>query len=234
MYSNQILNKIALALDFSTKEEVVKLLEELNPKPKILKIGLQLISSLGIKEAVVLLKQLCPSASIFLDLKLYDIPNTISKAIENFKNLEIDYLTVHILGGHKMLKQALKASENKVNLVGVSILTSYSEEEFSNSFFHPANELKTITLKLCELAVSAGLNWIVASPQESVFIKERFKDLKIITPGIRLTESNIGDQQRIDTPRSAIEKGSDMLVIGRPIYSAKNPNEIWEKVLSLY
>lgn len=224
-----MLKQIALALDIASEEKISQLLNQLKPKPQIIKIGLELISALGIERALSLIYSLAPESQIFLDFKLHDIPNTVCKAIKPLlKYKQIKYLTVHTLGGQKMLSEALKATEGQINLIGVTVLTSHSEQEIEKEL---KIKLSDLSQNLVQTAHEAGLNWLVASVWECQAIKQKYTNFKIITPGIRLSEDNMQDQARIASPQMALKHGSDIMVIGRPIYEAQNPQAVWEAII---
>jgi len=149
---------------------------------------------------------------IFADLKLNDIPNTCASAVKAIKDLKINYLTIHISSGLNALKAAKKVS-GKINIVGVSILTSLDNKALKEIGFN--KDVKRLILHQAKLAKKAKLDAIVCSAQEVKTVKKIFKK-EIITPGIRFgTKSN--DQKRILTPKKAFKNGSDWIVIGRPI-----------------
>lgn len=224
-----MLKHIALALDIDSEEKITELLNKLEPKPQIIKIGLELIAALGIEQALNLVYNLSPESQIFLDFKLHDIPNTVYKAIKPLlKYKQIKYLTVHTLGGQKMLSEALKATEGQINLVGVTVLTSHSETEIEKEL---KIKLFDLSQNLTQTAHSAGLTWLVASVWECQAIKQKYANFKIITPGIRLSEQDQQDQARIASLQTALEQGSDIMVIGRPIYQAQNPQAVWKAII---
>ena len=223
------MHRVALALDFSDKKKLSVVLSRLDPKPKILKIGLQTVSALGIKESISLIKALSPESDIFLDLKLHDIPNTVSKTIENFRDLGIKYATVHALGGRKMLTEANKAAENQINIIAVTVLTSHSSEELNEII--DKDNIQSYSLRLAYLAKDSGITWFVSSAHECTLLKSNLKDIKLVTPGIRLPNDATGDQSRIMTPSEALKAGSDMLVIGRPIYDSQDPAKAWDSII---
>ncbi|MDJ0624879.1 MAG: orotidine-5'-phosphate decarboxylase [Candidatus Caenarcaniphilales bacterium] len=225
------LDCIALALDFSAEDKVIDLLKSLNPKPSILKIGLELCSVFGIERAVELCKAHSPNSKIFLDLKLHDIPNTVGKTILGIKNnfgTDVNYLTVHTLGGAEMIKASVEAGVGKITIIGVSVLTSHSAENFRNDF---GIDLGTLSKKLLKVGVDNGLKWFVSSPQEIISIKASYPSVKLVTPGIRKEGASLQDQKRVATPRRALELGADMLVLGRSITQAENPNSSWIELI---
>ena len=163
---------------------------------------------------------------IFLDLKLHDIPNTVKKSIEGLISLPIDMMTIHTSGGLEMMKAAKKAvSVTNIKIFGVTALTSLSDEDTSTIFQRTAsNQVKA----MLDLAQEAQIDGVVCSPHELDLVIER-KSLLSITPGIRLSES-ADDQSRVMTPKDAISKGADYIVIGRPITNAPNISDALQEI----
>jgi orotidine-5'-phosphate decarboxylase len=163
---------------------------------------------------------------IFLDLKLHDIPNTVKKSIEGLISLPIGMMTIHTSGGLDMIKAAKKAvSDTNIKIFGVTALTSLSDEDTSTIFQRTAsNQVKA----MLDLAQEAQIDGVVCSPHELDLVLER-KSLLSITPGIRLSES-ADDQSRVMTPKDAISKGADYIVIGRPITNAPNISEALQEI----
>ena len=150
---------------------------------------------------------------IFADLKLHDIPNTCSSTIRVIKDLDIDYLTIHISSGLEALRTAKLASGKKIKLIGVSILTSLDNKALKEIGFN--KNVKQIVVNQAKLANKAKLDAIVCSAQEAKIVRKVFKK-EIITPGIRLN-SKKNDQKRVLTPKEAFRNGADWLVMGRDI-----------------
>ena len=163
---------------------------------------------------------------IFLDLKLHDIPNTVKKSIEGLISLPIGMMTIHTSGGLEMMKAAKKAVEDSnIKIFGVTALTSLSDDDTSVIFKRTAsNQVKA----MLDLAQEAQIDGVVCSPHELDLVVAR-KSLLSITPGIRLYESS-DDQSRVMTPKDAISKGADYIVIGRPITNAPNIGEALQKI----
>ena len=163
---------------------------------------------------------------IFLDLKLHDIPNTVKKSIEGLISLPIGMMTIHTSGGLDMIKAAKKAvSDTNIKIFGVTALTSLSDEDTSTIFQRTAsNQVKA----MLDLAEEAKIDGVVCSPHELDLVVER-TSLLSITPGIRLSES-ADDQSRVMSPKDAISKGADYIVIGRPITNAPNISEALQEI----
>lgn len=217
--------KIAVALDnVDNLETLSKLVEATAPYVDIFKIGLELYTRYG---PSVLNSVRNAKKEIFLDLKFHDIPNTVSKAVQSAADLEVNYLTLHTSGGLEMLKAAQEAAEkfgkSRPKLLGVTVLTSISEDTLRNQLkvnLTPADYV----VNLASLAKDAKLDGIVCSASDLSFVKSTVtNNFEIVTPGIRPSGSSVHDQKRIATPKSAMEQGATVLVIGRPITESTNP-----------
>jgi orotidine-5'-phosphate decarboxylase len=220
-------DKIIVALDVPTKTEALKLVEKLRDQISCFKIGLQLYTAEGPEIARAVL---ATGAKVFLDLKLYDIPNTVAKAVESACRLGVQMLTIHLSGAHEMIRAATAARANNVLLLGVTVLTSATEETLREIGIQ--DKVDDQALRLAKLGVAAGIDGVVASPREIKTLRREFGDrIKIVVPGIRPSWSEPGDQKRTMTPREALEAGADYLVIGRPIAAHSNPREATKRIL---
>ena len=206
---------IIVALDEHEQAKFDKVLNQLNPDLCLVKIGSVSFNSLG-REAIE--KAADKGFDIFLDLKLHDIPNTVKKSIQGLTDLPIKMMTVHISGGLKMLQASIEAvKDTNIKIFGVTALTSLTDTDTKNIYRRIVKEQVKSMIKL---AIESNIHGVVCSPQELSLIKNS-SDLLTITPGIRI--NNLGDDQaRTMTPKQAIDKGSDFLVIGRPITSSIN------------
>jgi len=216
MPKETIKDKIIVALDMPDFGRAKKLVKLLYPKIKIFKVGSQLFTMRG-PDAVQMVKDV--GAEVFLDLKFFDIPNTVANAVKEAVKLDVFMLTLHITGGDAMLKAAVEARNSEAELlnkrrpllVGVTVLTSQSV-----SAQH--------VLRLAKIGLGCGLDGIVCSAREAASLRKEIKrDFLIVTPGIRLEDSKRDDQKRVATIEEAIKAGSDYLVIGRPIVEARFP-----------
>ena len=214
--------QLILALDIEDRTQAIELVKQAGYELEWVKIGLQMFTRYGpdyVREIAGLGKR------IFLDLKLHDIPNTVAKAIASVSNLPIDMLTIHTCGGREMMEWAVKAQqENKPDLLllGVTVLTSMDDETLAEIGVKrtAAEQVSALTA----LANKAGMSGLVCSPHEAASVKATHGDqFKLVTPGIRPVGANAGDQKRIMTPQLAAEQGADYIVVGRPIYQAKDP-----------
>jgi len=203
-------NKIFIACDSTNILKIRSIIRDTqNTKFEIgYKFGLEFFNSKKGRYFISKLKD----KSIFVDLKLHDIPNTCVSTIKALKDLNINYLTIHISAGLNTLKACKKIS-GKIKLVGVTILTSLNNKSIKEIGFN--KKIKQLVLHQARLAKKAGLDAIVCSAQEAQIVKKIFKK-EIITPGIRF-DTKTDDQKRVATPKQAYKNGSDWLVIGRPI-----------------
>lgn len=218
---------IIVPLDASY-ERSITLAKIFNPELCRLKVGNQLFTSTGPR----VVEELCSLGyEVFLDLKFHDIPNTVFEAVRSAAELGVWMLNIHISGGSSMLKHAKMALDSYKNpplLIGVTMLTSLSDEDVNEIGIA---DISSSILNLAKLAKEQNLDGVVCSPQEVSEIKKSFGDNFIaVTPGIRpiLTDD---DQIRVSTPKEALENGSDYLVIGRPITSSPNPLKSLEDIL---
>ena len=203
-------NKIFIAIDTKSQKKAKSLIDQCKPKNfKIgYKFGLEFLNSKNGRNFISKLKK----KIIFADLKLHDIPNTMSSTIIALKDLKINYLTVHISSGIKALREVKKVSGN-IKIAGVTTLTSLDNKDL-RSIGHKKSLKEIVTLQT-KLARKAKLDAVVCGPQE-VKIVRKFFNKEIITPGIRIS-SKVNDQKRVMTPRSAFKQGSNWLVMGREL-----------------
>jgi orotidine-5'-phosphate decarboxylase len=230
-------SEIMVALDFPTVNEALHLVEKLEGFNPFLKIGMQLFY-LGGPALIDQLKQ--RGFSIFLDLKLHDIPNTVKGAAQSLTSLEVDIFTIHCAGGQKMMEAALEGIDKGLasgqhhipKVVGITQLTSTSQETMNQEMGIPGT-IENSILNYADLATKSGLNGVVCSPLEVRMIKETCGEGFItVTPGIRPLDSLINDQVRVTTPKEAARLGSDYLVIGRAITQAEDPVVAYETILN--
>ncbi len=223
--------ELVVALDLPSKEENLKLVKELKGLPIWLKVGLRSY----IRDGASFLKEIKesdPDFKIFLDLKLYDIPNTTTTAAVEIAKLGVEMFNLHISAGEKTLKtvvKRLKELPKKPLVLGVTALTSFSKEEFEKIYNAP---LEKKVKEFAKLGHKAGLDGVVCSVYESLMIKKEtsFKFLTL-TPGIRPFGEEKGDQVRVATLEDAKKAKSDFIVVGRPIYNASNPKKVVERIL---
>ena len=217
---------IFVACDVSTQKEVVNLLELIHEDISGIKIGLQYITQRSPEEIRELSKFKKP---IFYDGKFFDIKNTLVESIKSLKSLNVNYATVHLLNGLDALKSANKAAQEiNLNLLGVSVLTSFNDYDLESLGFN--NKVENQVKRLIEIAMEAKLYGVICSPLEIKMIKEIAPKLKCFTPGIRMEDTK-DDQKRTMSANEAIKEGSDCLIIGRPITKG-NPKKNIIDILS--
>lgn len=228
------MGKIYLALDFPNWEESKNFLDKHDLAGVPVKVGMELFYREGI-DVIKRLKE--DNHSIFLDLKLHDIPTTVYRSMKNLANLGVDLVNVHALGGSEMIKRAKEGlqsgqvSSQATKLIAVTILTSMNKEQMNKELLL-AGQLEDHTVSLAELANNNGADGVVCSVHEAAAIKEACGDeFLTVTPGIRLKSSAKDDQVRVATPSFARENKADMLVIGRSITKAINPKAAYEQAL---
>lgn len=217
---------IIFPLDVPSLEEAKQYIECLSEYVGMFKVGLELFIKSG-HEIIRFIKS-TGKAKIFLDLKLHDIPATVSRAMEKIADLGVTFATVHCGENKAMLKAAVEGSSGRVEVLGVTVLTSVSSENiktagFKNEF---SSDISRLVMKRAVMAKEAGCSGVICSGHEARMIKKNIgKNFIAVTPGIRPGWDNVvkDDQQRIMTPARAINNGSNYLVIGRPIRDAKDP-----------
>lgn len=221
-------DKIIVALDVPTKEKALLLVNQLRQEISFFKIGLQLYTAEGpeIVRAV-----LTTGAKVWLDLKLYDIPNTVGRAVESACTLGVQMLTIHLSGGSEMIRAATAARSNNALILGVTVLTSSTEQTLREIGI--TDSVEDEVMRLARLGTTAGIDGVVASPHEIRTLRREFGDrIKIAVQGIRPTWAEPGDQKRFMTPREALQAGADYIGIGRPITRHPNPREAVAGILA--
>ena len=221
--------RLIVALDFHNIDDVKRLVNDLGESVNYYKVGMELFYSVG-AGVVSFLKG--EGKNIFLDLKLHDIPNTVAGGLCSLMNLGANILNIHANGGYTMMKTAaerLKAEAERLQidrpkLIAVTVLTSINQEDWESLGYQ--SQMRDQVVTLAKLAQKAGLDGVVASPQEAKAIREACGvDFMIVTPGVRPAGAAINDQSRIATPAQALQNGATHLVVGRPIIAAENPRE---------
>ena len=217
---------IFVACDVSSQKEILDLLGLIHEDISGIKIGLQYITQRSPEEIRELSRFNKP---IFYDGKFFDIKNTLVESIKSLKDLNVKYATVHLLNGLDALKAANQAAQDiNLNLLGVSVLTSFGDEDLEKLGFN--NRVEDQVKKLIKIAMEANLYGVICSPLEIKMIKKIAPNLKCFTPGIRMGEVK-DDQKRTMNANEAIKEGSDCLIIGRPITKG-NPKENIKNILS--
>ena len=231
----KVCDRLIISLDVSSKKEVINLCKKINNSVTTLKLGLELIYSNGLS-IIDTIKSF--GYKVMLDAKLMDIPNTISNAVAAITKLGVDKITIHTLGGERMLKDAksrLREECYKINitapmLFAVTILTSLDSGDLINLGFK-ADPLHSV-LNLAKIAVESGIDGIICSPDEVKSIRESLgSNFYIATPGIRLPEDLKSDQKRFSTPSKAIKDGADYIIVGRSITLKENITDAVKNIL---
>jgi orotidine-5'-phosphate decarboxylase len=228
-------NPILVALDVPGGEKALDLARELAPVVGGFKVGSELFTSAG-PEIIRAIR--ATGAVVFLDLKFHDIPNTISKAVAAATRLDIQMLTIHTSGGLDMMRAAEASARDTARkldrpaplVLGVTVLTSMDGGTLSELGWKP--DVGKQVERLAELAVRAGLRGLVCSPLEIARLRQILPEaIELVTPGIRTGAEEADDQKRTLTPKEAMEAGASWLVVGRPIYAARNPRKAAESIV---
>lgn len=226
-------DRLIFALDVPTAEEARRYIRSLSGAVGLFKVGLELFVRDG--RQVIDEIRAAGEAGVFLDLKLHDIPGTVSRAMKNIAGLGVRLATVHCAGQRDMLRAAVDGAGGRVGVLGVTVLTSVSVRDIQEAgFAEPyARDLSALVLKRADLAAECGLDGVVCSPLEAAAVKHRLgREFMAVTPGIRPSGEVVGgdDQQRVLTPAAAIRNGADYIVVGRPIRDAGDPREAAERI----
>lgn len=220
----QFNSKIIIACDFEDKSKLFSFLKNFGDKKLFLKLGMQILY----KEGLDLISEIKSMGhDVFVDLKILDIPNTSKNAITSLLKHNPDLITVHSLGGRKMLEEVADAvKDSETEIVAVTILTSLNQNEVDE--LNISKKIEDEVKDLIQIAKESGIKYIVSSANESNIVRE--KNLFSITPGIRLAGDSNDDQSRVLTPVKAMEAGSNLLVIGRSITNSSNPLQTYENI----
>lgn len=211
-------DRLIVGLDVPTIEEARAMVDTLGDTVSFYKIGMQQVFAGGLGLASELIDQ---GKQVFLDMKLLDIPNTVSKAIENIARLGVTFTTVHAYD-HVMMAAVEARGSSDLQILGVTVLTNMDDSDLERmGIGMTAGEL---VLTRAKTALALGMDGVIASPHEAAAIHAIVGDkLKIVTPGIRLAGADVQDQKRVMTPTLAISAGSDYLVVARPVIQADDP-----------
>ncbi len=229
-------NPIIVALDLSSAEAALAMAREVAPSVGAFKIGSELFTAAG-PGIVRAIRE--TGASVFLDLKFHDIPNTVAKAVASATRLDVQMLTVHAGGGVAMLQAAETAAQETARslgrpvplVLGVTVLTSLDSNELAEIGF--AADTGRQVERLAGLAARAGLRGLVCSPLEIARLRKIIPpQMQLVTPGIRAASDTAGDQKRTLSAAEAMAAGANWLVIGRPICAAKHPRAAAEQILA--
>lgn len=226
--------ELCVALDLPSKEENLALVEKIKHYDVWLKVGLRTYIRDG-EAFLQALKAINPNFKIFLDLKLYDIPNTMADAAESIMGLGVDMFNVHASAGRRAMKEVmdrLSKYEERPIVLAVTALTSFAEDEFTAVY---ESSIASKADQFAKDAHECRLDGVVCSAFESESIKNiTAKEFMTLTPGIRPFGEDAGDQQRVADVAFAQSAKVDFIVVGRPIYKAENPAEVVEKILAQF
>lgn len=221
---------VIIACDFSSKEKTFEFLDRFTGKKPFVKIGMELFYSEG-AEIVREIKR--RGHKIFLDLKLHDIPNTVKKSMAVLSALDVDICNLHASGTSAMMKAALEGLTREDGtrplLIAVTQLTSTDQEALEKDLLIK-EPIDKVVMHYAKTAMLSGLDGVVCSPLEAQKVHEVCgKNFLTVTPGVRFSDGDVGDQKRVMTPADAKKVGSDYIVVGRPITAAEDPVAAYER-----
>jgi len=218
------------AVDTNDKDKALALCSHIAGLDIGIKLGLEFFNSYG-PQGVKEIQDQYPNTPIFLDLKYHDIPNTVAGAIRAVTNIvRPAYLNLHAAGGRSMMQAAKEACPGEIKLLAVTILTSLNQDEITEVGYQ--NDVSAQVQQMAKLTQDSGLDGVVCSSHEIKLIRQSCgSDFALMVPGIRPAGSDTNDQQRIMTPKDALDKGATHLVIGRPITKADDPKQAAQDIL---
>lgn len=225
-------DKIIVALDTAERARLDFLISELKGSASFVKVGMESFYTFGSD----LIKELKDNGfKIFLDLKMHDIPNTVSQTTKALAKLDVDMINLHAAGGIEMMTRASRSyREYKSNglMIAVTQLTSTSQKVLQNEIGIQNSTMEETILHYSKIAKTSGMDGVVCSAHEVTHLKSELGlNFKCVTPGIRPSNKNTDDQVRVMTPKQAVQAGSDFLVIGRPITMALSPKQAYTTIL---
>ena len=222
--------QVIIALDVPTLDEALALVDSLGDETDFYKVGLELFTREGPSVVQALATR---DKRIFLDLKLHDIPNTVARAVARARDLDVDFLTIHTMGGRPMMGAAAEVAGTDLTLLGITVLTSLTASDLEDSWGREVDSIEDEVVRLARLAQESGVGGVVASVREAASIKEAVGSaLVVVTPGIRLAGDDAHDQARVSTPAEAVASGADYLVVGRAVTQADDPVAALEALLA--
>jgi orotidine-5'-phosphate decarboxylase len=219
-------DRLIVALDVPSLDAAQAVVARLGDAVTFYKIGYQLAFAGGLDYAPKLVQS---GKRVFLDLKLHDIGNTVAAGVKSVSRLGASFLTVHAFP--QVMRAAVDARENGLRILGVTVLTSLSDADLAKAGY--AATVRELALLRAEQACEIGMDGLVCSSEEVGMLRERVGNkLVLVTPGIRPSGVDAGDQKRIATPQAAIGAGADYLVVGRPIIEASDPKAAAEGIVA--
>lgn len=229
-------NRLIIALDVPTIEDVTRIVDTVGDAVDCYKVGMEAFYGMG---HTVLAQLASRNKKVFVDLKLHDIPTTVSKTVKALCQFSPAFITLHAAGGVKMLKAAMEEADlwaartqrPRPKLLAITVLTSLGERDWVEIGYQ--SPIRESVLRMAVMCKEAGMDGVVAAPQEAAAIRALCgSDFLIVTPGIRLHPERNGDQTRTATPAQALKAGAHYLVIGRPVLSADSPRDEVKHILS--
>ena len=213
------LERVAVALDTDDRDTFSRWCSFFGPRVGVLKVGPRVVLRWGraaIEEAAR------TGAAVFLDFKFHDIPSTVAGAVGAARELGVSYLTVHAGGGRRMMEAAVEAAGDEVRVLGITVLTHLAPQDLEELDL-PGQAAERV-LTWASSARQAGCAGVVCSPLELASLRQRLgPELLLVSPGIRFEDSAGDDQRRVATPAAALRSGADLMVIGRPLTRASDP-----------
>ncbi len=222
-------DRLIVALDVPNALKGLAMAERLGDTVSFYKIGLGMLTGGGLALANELKQD--HGKRIFLDMKLFDIGNTVENAVRGLAQFDLDFLTVH--GDPHVVRAAKEgASGKELKILAVTILTSLNRDDLDAGLIRPG-DMQEIVVERAAKAFEAGADGVIASPHEAALIRAlpQAEGRLIVTPGVRPAGADLGDQKRVATPANAIANGADHIVVGRPIYRADDPKGAAQAVL---
>lgn len=233
--TNTTTERLIVALDVPTAEQAIRVVDSLGDLVQYYKVGMEAFYGMG---HAVLAQIAGRGKKTFLDLKLHDIPTTVSRTVTTLCNFSPAFLTLHAAGGSKMIKAAIDAADEwaaktawpRPKLLAITVLTSIGESDWVEIGYQ--SPIRESVLRMSIMCKEEGLDGVVASPREAGAIRALCgPDFLIVTPGIRILPEEHGDQMRTATPAQALKVGANYLVVGRPIVSADNPRKVAAEII---
>ena len=227
MNSKLMHNPIIIALDVESASAARDMVERIGPRVDFYKVGMELYAAAGME---VVHRLVGEGKQVFLDLKMYDIPETITRAVAQVAKTGARFLTVHAVPS--VMRAAVAASlGNNLRILGVTVLTSFGPEDMNDLDYK--GTIASLVERRARKAAEIGVDGIVASPLEAAAVRRAVgPDTIIVTPGVRSAGADAGDQKRIATPAQAIHDGADYLVIGRQVTRAADPAAEVDRILT--
>ncbi|MDE2981175.1 MAG: orotidine-5'-phosphate decarboxylase [Gemmatimonadota bacterium] len=223
-------DRVIVALDASSAEHALRLVDRIGPECSFYKVGLELYTAAGSAVVRALRER---GHQVFLDLKLHDIPNQVAGATARAAELGVTFLTVHAMGGRDMLAAAAAAAEGSVGLLGVTVLTSLDEKGLGAVFGRGIPDVGREADRLAAMVREAGLAGVVCSAAEAPRLRATMgPGGAIVTPGIRLAGDAVHDQRRVRTAGEAFRDGATNIVVGRPVTGASDPAAAFARIVA--